>query len=633
MNFFVIRLGKTSVEDIKAIDSNKTWDQTARVLSIKCKQVPSDFSIGSFALLWLGSDNSKGAETDWVQGLRAIAKITNFTRGASHNDDSTIELSISVTFPDTVTKDLIFDKASIEYAECRNIPVIGINAGAQQTVLKVDPNDANQSISALFAALMKIHPDFKSKVESSYLELASLFSYIPKKEIREIVVASLPQADLHPGPDLLKNLIRSYMKSTKSCGVQTELSTCINLFASFISKKFLILAGLSGSGKTKSSQAFIQWICQKHEGDGVISYKLIPVGADWTSNENVLGYPDGIKDDRYVITPALDLILRAEKDEKRPYFLILDEMNLSHVERYFADILSAIESEEPIPLYEGKPRYAYSMDKEGVPGEPGSRRKIPQELNLPKNLFIIGTVNVDETTYQFSSKVLDRANVIEFRMASDDMRACLENPVTPKLNLLAGQGVEFGEAFVQAASSLVVLENPIKSAFAAEMQRFFTTLKTHNAEFGYRTAHEAARFVHFYRVLGNHPADDLKAADKEFDAASGEFKPVTSGQTWFDSAMDTVVIQKLLPKLHGSRSKLENLLIDLALLCAWDVATHAGKLTAGEGEKKPTKSSSSLLAETQKTTGFKPRYPRSFEKLERMLTKLRRDQFVSFSEA
>ena len=406
------------------------------------------------------------------------------------------------------------------------------------------------------------------------------------------------------------------------------------IVASLLSKQFSVITGLSGSGKTKLSQAFSQWITiHSDNNSGNFNYIVIPVGADWTSNENILGYPDGLNPKRYVSTRALELILRAREDEKQPYFLILDEMNLSHVERYFADILSAIESEEPIPLYEGAMRYA---SKEAEAGETASmERPIPAQLKLPKNLFILGTVNVDETTYQFSPKVLDRANVLEFRMTEKDMARFLESPGKPDLDELAGLGAEFGPAFVAAAQEKVVLEDPMRTAFAAEMTRFFEVLKGHNAEFGYRTAHEAARFVHFFRVLGEHPEADLRAPDKEFDPAIGEFKAV-DGRTWFDAAMDAVVIQKLLPKLHGSRSKLETLLIDLALLCAWDAATHAAKSAPAEDDKKKSgKSPGTLLAEFEgeNKSGAKARYPRSFEKLQRMLRKLRRDQFVSFSEA
>jgi 5-methylcytosine-specific restriction protein B len=100
------------------------------------------------------------------------------------------------------------------------------------------------------------------------------------------------------------------------------------------SKPFLILTGLSGSGKTLQARSFSKWICFEKT-----QTELIAVGADWTSNENLLGYPDALKEKSYrkPDNGALDLILRAQQNPALPYFLILDEMNLSHVERYIAD--------------------------------------------------------------------------------------------------------------------------------------------------------------------------------------------------------------------------------------------------------------------------------------------------------
>ncbi len=131
--------------------------------------------------------------------------------------------------------------------------------------------------------------------------------------------------------------------------------------------------------------------------------------------------------------PALELIRHALEPANAavPHFLILDEMNLSHVERYFADLLSAIESGEEIPLYEGNERRA-------------NGEVVPRRLRLPDNLFVIGTVNVDETTYMFSPKVLDRANVIEFRMEPDEMAAFCASPKAPRLEELDGKGAAFG---------------------------------------------------------------------------------------------------------------------------------------------------------------------------------------------
>ena len=111
-----------------------------------------------------------------------------------------------------------------------------------------------------------------------------------------------------------------------------------------------------------------------------------------------------------------------------PHFLILDEMNLSHVERYFADMLSAIESGEPLHLH----------SEAGTVGHPALPSGVPRELSLPPNLFIVGTVNVDETTYMFSPKVLDRANVLEFRVTEEEMVGFLANYKFAHNNVVGG---------------------------------------------------------------------------------------------------------------------------------------------------------------------------------------------------
>ncbi|MCQ2259474.1 MAG: AAA family ATPase [Bacteroidaceae bacterium] len=142
---------------------------------------------------------------------------------------------------------------------------------------------------------------------------------------------------------------------------------------SLLTKPFVILSGLTGSGKTQLAMAFPKLICEDKS-----QYKLIPVGADWTNREQLLGYPNALRPGEYVLPDngALQLIIEASKPENqnKPYFLVLDEMNMSYVERYFADFLSAMESGEEIPLWTGS-----------------EKSKVPATITLPKNLFIIGT--------------------------------------------------------------------------------------------------------------------------------------------------------------------------------------------------------------------------------------------------
>ncbi|MDF3131084.1 DUF3578 domain-containing protein [Kiritimatiellaeota bacterium B1221] len=359
--------------------------------------------------------------------------------------------------------------------------------------------------------------------------------------------------DLPPPIDPSSSLIEDFNEVLSDSGFITCESLAGILPAALQTKPFLILTGLSGSGKTKLAQAFSTWI---YESDNQV--QLVAVGADWTSNENLLGYPDALSPKRYrkPDNGALDLIQAAQADPEHPYFLILDEMNLSHVERYFADFLSAMESGEAMQLHAGK-------------GELWDG--VPSEIKIPKNLFVIGTVNVDETTYMFSPKVLDRANVIEFRVDEDEMGSFLANPVKPDLDAIAGQGAGYGKAFVAAAGAEVRLDDALRTQVSEVLMKFFPELQKAGAEFGYRSAHEICRFVYFHQQL--------------------------SGDEWdFDAAMDAAVMQKLLPKLHGAQRKLDSILDTLEKLCG-------------------------------------PSYPVSLAKIMRMKQRLHEQGFTSFAEA
>lgn len=400
-------------------------------------------------------------------------------------------------------------------------------------------------------------------------------------------------------------------------GLHVSEPLLLRFAAALGSKRFVILSGLAGSGKTKLAQAFARWLAPAAENEESPAHLVIPVGADWTGSDAILGYPDGLDPKRYVTRSALDLIQRAAEAEAdgTPHFLILDEMNLSHVERYFADLLSLIESGESTELYR----------RAEPDGEwDGLRSGVEPKFRLPSNLFIIGTVNVDETTYMFSPKVLDRANVIEFRVERDDLVKFLGKPRRVDLNAFNGAGFEqgFGQSFSLEADKELTLPEGFSKRFQEEMLLFFDLLGAHNAEFGFRVANEAARFLHFHHLLSGEEA---------------------KGEKWFSTAMDAVIVQKLLPKLHGSRTKLEGLLWAMAFACGADrgAMTSAEFLAeckkAGKTENETTHSPESVFAALKLKNADKPldaaRYGLSFDKLLRMYRKLIRDQFVTFAEA
>ncbi|PBJ11292.1 McrB family protein [Flavobacterium sp. ACN6] len=370
----------------------------------------------------------------------------------------------------------------------------------------------------------------------------------------------------------------AFYKKTQESNLNFSSLLILRFIASLTSKPFLVLSGLSGSGKTKIAQTFAQWICEDTN-----QYKIVPVGADWTNREPLLGYPNGLVSKEY-ITPdsgVIHLLLEAIKheNENKPFFLILDEMNLSHVERYFADFLSIMESKDTIKLYTGNTRE--SLD--GL--------QIPLEIYWPKNVFIIGTVNIDETTYMFSPKVLDRANVIEFRITDDEIKDFLVSPGIPDLQKLKGQGIAMAESFLSIASLNSIIEN---DNIAKELVLFFKQLQPVGAEFGYRSATEILQL-----------ATKLKALEPAIKD---------------NECLDIAIMQKLLPKLHGSRSKLVKILIALSSLCLEDI-------TIEDFEKR--------FDDLHKNNfeGISVKYPISFEKLIRMYKNVLANGFTSYAEA
>jgi 5-methylcytosine-specific restriction protein B len=392
---------------------------------------------------------------------------------------------------------------------------------------------------------------------------------------------------------------------------ETKLSfneIIVNRFiSSLLTKPFVILTGLSGSGKTKLAQAFAMWMSESKD-----QYAIVPVGADWTNREPLLGYPNSLKSQHYV-TPdsgVLDILLKAHKDYTKnnedlslckPYFLILDEMNLSHVERYFADFLSAMESGDEIKLYAGEDRsweVDESVNKEGdfIPDF-----KVEPKVKMPKNLFIIGTVNIDETTYMFSPKVLDRANTIEFRVTKEEMKKFFENHLPLDMNQLLedveknkGKGVGASKDFMRLAKGEGI--NIDRAKHMDTFTSFFKQLQQAGAEFGYRTANEMAELIGYLNHFG--------VSD--------------------EAAYDVAVMQKLLPKLHGSRSKLSKILPSLGALC----------LTSQKKEDADKffdeyKSNQAVLTEKAKEIKF----PLSFEKICRMNKNAQDNGFASYAEA
>ena len=302
---------------------------------------------------------------------------------------------------------------------------------------------------------------------------------------------------------------------------------------SLLAKPFVILTGNSGTGKTRIARQFAGYL-KKESESGESNILIVPVGADWTDNTKILGYFNPLADDGagvYVKTEIFRFLERANANPQIPFFLILDEMNLSHVERYFSDFLSKMEI----------PGSVFEIDGYGT-------------LPYPKNLFVTGTVNIDETTYMFSPKVLDRANVIEFKPEKDSVLTSLTAEMKEE-SLAAEPGM--AEGFLQLAEKIrnapATDYNHIDFATAeAILSELYDILQKAGFEFAFRTVKEIRQYL---------------IAAYELEEEKENFS--------LNGHLDIQILQKILPKIYGNRQQVGALLEELKAFFEKENFTHS----------------------------------------------------------
>lgn len=350
----------------------------------------------------------------------------------------------------------------------------------------------------------------------------------------------------------------------------------IKLYLSAIrTKPFILLAGISGTGKSrivrKLAQASVSEDLQKlydpksvEEGFNrwelhkPANFEIIQVKPNWHNSLEVVGYKSNIGGAHYEYTPFIEFVARAWKHQNVPFFLCLDEMNLAPVEQYFAEFLSAIESRsiengeyETDPII--KPFVSFGTDvcnqmldqligivnaSQVVHGSPEAKmveRFKTKGLTLPKNLLVLGTVNMDDTTFSFSRKVLDRAMSIVMNNVEYD-------------KFFTGETENDMTEFEERINELLV-ERPIRGLDAddngaKEVEDYLTAINgiLDNTPFklGYRAANEALLYV----------------------SATHQFDPNAD----VNSALDEFTLMKIISRIEGDKRSIGNLLNDLQVI-------------------------------------------------------------------
>lgn len=363
--------------------------------------------------------------------------------------------------------------------------------------------------------------------------------------------------------------------------------------AALRTKPFVILAGVSGTGKSKLPQL----VAERTGGEA----RLIPVRPDWTDSSELLGYLD--LSGNFRAGRLLDLARRAAADPEHHYVAILDEMNLARVEHYLAEVLSRMEERRPAPGggYASGPLLGEELELEGE----AARWK---EVGLPPNLALVGTVNMDESTLSISRKVLDRAFTLEFsEVELARWRAQGEEAAAPEAPEIEPWPTSAWRPRAARLSELRGLDDgeveAVERAVRAleEANRF---LRRAQLQVAYRVRDEVALFVLHAREIA-----------ELFRDRAGE--PV--------DPLDLALEMKILPRIAGGSNTVRWLLQRLLLWAVrgLEAAEHADEQAADE-----------LLARWNHGEEARPwesaLFPRTAERLCMMLDRLQSEAYTSF---
>lgn len=264
-----------------------------------------------------------------------------------------------------------------------------------------------------------------------------------------VLILQSDYTSLYSQPDEEKKLTETCVANDKTKLINYNYRSYITAIKS---KPFLLLAGISGTGKSRIVRELARacWDVdsEEYKAHKPKNFEMVQVKPNWHDSSELIGYVSRVSGEaEYIDGPFLQFIAKAWSEPDIPHFLCLDEMNLAPVEQYFAEFLSVVESRknndgkiETDPILKGpKEKYEendtdwYSKLVDHLTSSccnPSRAHAIKQQflnvgITIPQNLIVVGTVNMDETTFSFSRKVLDRAMTIE--MNKVDLEGGLTN--------------------------------------------------------------------------------------------------------------------------------------------------------------------------------------------------------------
>lgn len=396
---------------------------------------------------------------------------------------------------------------------------------------------------------------------------------------------------LPPSDSSITTLLHQIQSHVRRKGFFFPQHLIENFYLSLKTKPFVILAGISGTGKTRLVKLFAEALGATGNNGQFI---LIPVRPDWSDPADLLGYKD--LSGRFKPGPLTEVLVEARKPENghKPYFICMDEMNLARVEHYFSDLLSVLETQD---WQEGK---IQTQDLISSTMLDTSEDQVKfGSLGIPENVFLIGTVNMDETTHPFSKKVLDRANTLEFNY----------------INLQ--QYPDFNVQVETSDSSDVAELNHLflRSDYLQLVDAYDT-----NKELVVRTTERLVKINALLEDIHAHVGFRVRDAICFYMIYNERYKLMSE-----EEAFDWQLLQKILPRIQGSHSSVRRVLLNLM----------KGALGTGSGvtvdfQAFMDDASPLYMKWAAGKTPPTVKHPQSARKLAFMLRRLEEDGFTSY---
>lgn len=503
---------------------------------------------------------------------------------------------------------LVNTKEVVDYPKRGGKPLFQIQNGVLIRTPKLYSNFTSYIEHTKFIVALCLWILRKEYIEGTEITYNNIYTALSKLYTKELLSVLVPNTDSFQKEletyDLALNenfysiresditsLFKEQSKDNSSNSVEKFKMEKAKYLSALRTKPFMLLAGISGTGKSRIVREFAFKSCpvelQDADGTEPGNYCMIEVKPNWHDSTELLGYWSNLNK-QYMFTKFVKFLIKAKMYPETPFFVCLDEMNLAPVEQYFAEFLSVLETRKHIENNEGEVciKSGVLVDKEYFKkvGEVGNNsqghayptcqtdrdiymklfdivdkaemEKVPANdaktltevgLTLPENVFIVGTVNMDDTTHQFSRKVIDRAMTIEMNggnladiFSDKDELVYAEQPLT--MDNLQAKYVSAKEVLTLCSTVkdnediLNYIKGNGKEGLPQRLEEINKVLNGTPFTVSYRVMNELTIYL---AVL-------LDQAEEK-----GEEVTLDSFKGYVETAIDKILLMKILPRVEG----------------------------------------------------------------------------------